>query len=239
MSRLAVVQRLKDIERGEVGEPELPINDVKYNTAYYGRRVSATPDRPRDYAWCVTFQWWCFQKAKIPTSIFPKSASVFAVRDWFKKKKRFYKTPMVGDLVIFSRSHIGFVEKILEGNRIQTIEGNEGNAVRRKKYKANDPGIQGYCRPEYHKVTAPPAASPGGKTEAIVKALPRLKNGDKTPAVARLQALLRANGQKLPHSQLADGSFDGDFGDETQQALKAVTGSTVADDAQWAKLLGV
>jgi hypothetical protein len=238
MSRLAVVQRLIDIESGERGQKEVPINNVKYNTKYYGHPVSGHD--PADFAWCVVFQWWCFQKAGIPTSIFPKSANVFAVRDWFKEKKRFYKTPMVGDLVIFSRSHIGFVEKLLADNGIQTIEGNERDAVRRKTYKANDPGIQGYCRPKYHNVTAPPATSPGGKTEAIVKALPRLtRNDGAKAAVKRLQALLRANGQELPHSQKEDGSFDGDFGEETEKALKAVTGSTVADDAQWARLLGV
>ena len=145
---------------------------------------------------------------------------------------------MAGDLVIFAESHIGFVEKLLEGNRIQTIEGNTGNAVRRHTYKADDPGIQGYCRPEYHKVTVPPPPT-DEKTEAIVRALPRLQNGDKGANVKRLQALLRANGQKLPNSQLQDGSFDGDFGNDTETALKAVTGSAVADDAQWARLLGV
>lgn len=41
-----------------------------------------------------------------------------------------------------------------------------------------------------------------------------------------------------PGSQLSDGSLDGEFGGETETALQAVTGLTVADDAQWVKLLG-
>jgi len=238
MSRLAMVQSVRAIEEGELGTAERPGNNVKYNTAYYGHPVHDGTPAGVTYAWCVVFQWWCFQKAGIPTSVFPKANNVFAVRDWFKRKTRFYHTPMTGDLVIFAESHIGFVEKLLEGNRIQTIEGNTGNAVRRHTYKANDPGIQGYCRPEYHKVTVPPPPT-DEKTEAIVRALPRLQNGDKGANVKRLQALLRANGQKLPNSQLQDGSFDGDFGNDTETALKAVTGSAVADDAQWARLLGV
>jgi peptidoglycan hydrolase-like protein with peptidoglycan-binding domain len=145
---------------------------------------------------------------------------------------------MTGDLVIFARSHIGFVEKLVENNSIQTIEGNAGDAVRRHTYRANDPGIQGYCRPEYHKVTIHPTPS-DKKTEAIVRALPRLQKNDQGAAVMRLQGLLRANGQRLPGSQQDDGSFDGHFGTETETALKAVTGSAVADDAQWAQLLGV
>jgi len=238
MSRLEVVRSLRKIEADQVGIAERPGNDVKYNTAYYGHRVHDGIPPHTSYAWCVVFQWWCFQKAGIPTSVFPKSANVFAVRDWFKEKRRFYRTPMVGDLVIFSISHIGFVQKLLAGNRIQTIEGNSGDAVRRHTYPADHPGIQGYCRPEYHKVTRP-ITHTHGKTEEIVRALPRLKSGDQGADVMRLQALLRANGQRLPDSQREDGSFDGEFGDETETALRAVTGSTVADDAQWAALLGV
>jgi CHAP domain len=238
MSRLAIVQRVRGIEEGELGTRERPGNDVKYNTAYYGHHVHDGHPPHVTYAWCVVFQWWCFQKASIPTSVFPKASNVFAVRDWFKRKGRFYHTPMPGDLVIFAWSHIGFVEKLLAANHIQTIEGNRDDAVRRHTYKANDPRIQGYCRPEYHKVTVPPPPT-DKKTEAIVRALPRLQNGDQGANVKRLQALLRANGQKLTHSQNQDGSFDGDFGNDTETALKAVTGSKVADDAQWAKLLGV
>jgi len=233
MSRRAIVQRVRSIEEGELGTAERPINNVKYNTAYYGHAVSGDA-----FKWCVVFQWWCFQKAGIPTSVFPKSARVFSVRDWFRDKGRFYKTPMTGDLVIFAKSHIGFVEKLVGNNIIQTIEGNAGDAVRHHTYRANDPGIQGYCRPEYHKVTIPPPPS-DKKTEAIVRALPRLQKNDQGAAVMRLQGLLRANGQRLPGSQQDDGSFDGDFGTETETALKAVTGSAVADDAQWAQLLGV
>lgn len=232
------MRSLRKIEADQVGIAERPVNDVKYNTAYYGRRVNDGTPPGTSYAWCVVFQWWCFQKAGISTSVFPKSANVFAVRDWFKNKGRFYRTPMVGDLVIFSKSHIGFVQKLLENHRIQTIEGNSGDAVRRHTYAADDPGIEGYCRPEYHKVTTP-ITNTDGKTEEIVRDLPRLKSGDRGADVMRLQALLRANGQRLPDSQREDGSFDGDFGNETETALRVVTGSTVADDAQWATLLGV
>jgi hypothetical protein len=238
MSRPAIVRRVRNVEAGQLGTAERSGNDVKYNTAYYGHHVHDNHPPGVEYAWCVVFQWWCFQRAGIPTSVFPKACNVFAVRDWFRDRGRYYGTPMVGDLVIFAISHIGFVEKLLEGNRIHTIEGNWGDAVRRETHRADDPGILGYCRPKYHTVTVHPPPT-DKKTEAIVRALPRLTSGDQGTNVKRLQALLRANGQKLPDSQNEDGSFDGDFGTETQAALKAVTGSIVADDAQWAKLLGV
>jgi hypothetical protein len=236
MSRAEVIARLKTIQADQLGTIRSPIgsNKVKYNTSYYGRVV-----RGKDFKWCVVFQWWCFQKAGISTAVFPKSARVFAVRDWFKKRGRFYRKPMVGDLVIYSFSHIGFVEKLLRNNRIQTIEGNWNDRVVRRINKADAATIEGYCRPEYHKVTTPPPTPAGGRTEAIVRALPRLQRNDKGADVKRLQGLLVANGHKLPGSTAADGRFDGEFGAETEREVKELTGSTIVDGAQWRKLLGV
>jgi len=235
MSGSDVVTRLRGIEAGEVGTARMPLgsNTVKYNASYYGHRVKGD-----QFKWCVVFQWWCFQKAGIPTSIFPKSASVFAVRDWYKSRDRFFSRPMVGDLVIYKFSHIGFVEKLLSGNRIQTIEGNWDDRVVRRSHRADDSNIAGYCRPEYFKVE-PVAPSPGGQTEAILRAMPRLQRNNKGADVKRLQGLLVANGQKLPGSTKKDGTFDGEFGADTERAVIAFTGSKIVDGAQWKKLLGV
>jgi hypothetical protein len=236
MSRAEVVKRLKTIEVEQLGTARSPLgsNKVKYNTSYYGRVV-----RGQEFKWCVVFQWWCFQKAGISTKIFPKSASVFAVRDWYKNRERFYRRPMVGDLVIYSFSHIGFVEKLLTGNRIQTIEGNWNNRVVRRIHHADASEIEGYCRPMYHKVEPVQQSPSGGRTEAIVRALPRLERNDQGGDVKRLQGLLVANGHRLPRSTKPDGTFDGQFGEETEREVGELTGSKVVDGAQWKKLLGV
>lgn len=236
MSRTEIVQRLRTIEADQVGTARSPLgsNKVKYNTSYYGRVV-----RGGAFKWCVVFQWWCFQKAGISTEIFPKSASVFAVRDWYKKRARFYRKPMVGDLVIYSFSHIGFVEKLLTDNRIQTIEGNWNDRVVRRIHQADASDIEGYCRPEYHKVEPVQQSPSGGRTELIVRALPRLERNDMGADVKRLQGLLVANGHKLPASTKPDGTFDGGFGEETEREVRKLTGSKVVDGAQWQKLLGV
>jgi hypothetical protein len=152
MSRDTLIKHLRTIELEEkdrLDSVQAPIgsNKVKYNTAYYGQVVSGPA-----YKWCVVFQWWCFQKAGIPTSVFPKSASVFATRDWFKGKGRYFRTPMVGDLVIFKYSHIGFVETITQDGLVVTVEGNRQDRVMRVKHRRSDSDIDGYCRPEYHKV---------------------------------------------------------------------------------------
>jgi hypothetical protein len=236
MSRAEVIGHLRTIEADQIGTARSPLgsNKVKYNTSYYGKVV-----RGKEFKWCVVFQWWCFQKAGISTAVFPKSAGVFAVRDWYKKRGRFYRKPMVGDLVIYSFSHIGFVEKLLSGNRIQTIEGNWNDRVVRRVHRADASDIAGYCRPEYHKVAPVQPSASGGRTEAIVRELPRLKRNDKGGDVKRLQGLLVANGFKLPDSTKSDGTFDGGFGEETERAVQKLTGSKVVDGAQWKRLLGV
>ena len=219
MSRAEVIKKLKNIEIDELGNIRNPVgsNKIKYNTSYYGKVV-----RGKDFKWCVVFQWWCFQKAGISTSIFPKSNRVFSVRDWYKKRGRFYRKPMVGDLVIYKLSHIGFVEKLLKNNRIQTIEGNWNNRVVRRIHRADASDIEGYCRPVYHKVGAAVQQPPsGGGTEGIVRALPRLERNDKGADVKRLQGLLVANGHKLPKSTKDDGTFDGEFGDETERGVRS------------------
>lgn len=218
MSRAEVISRLKKIEADQVGTARSPLgsNKVKYNTSYYGRVV-----RGKQFKWCVVFQWWCFQKAGIPTKIFPKSANVFAVRDWYKRRDRFYQRPMVGDLVIYSFSHIGFVEKLLTDNRIQTIEGNFNDKVRRRITRADASNIEGYCRPKYHKIEPVQQSPSGGNTEAIMRALPRLERNDKGADVKPLQGLLVANGHKLPNSTKPNGTFDGDFGEETEREARS------------------
>ena len=158
MSRQEVIARLRKIEGEEARKSAAGVpgtfrqahkpNNVKYNTEFYGHPVEGP-----EWMWCVVFQWWCMKEAGVPKSVFPefRPARVFNVRDWFKSKNRYFQRPMAGDLVIFSRSHIGFVDKLLQGGRIETIEGNASDMVKRRIYHQDAPGIDGYCRPEYHK----------------------------------------------------------------------------------------
>jgi hypothetical protein len=154
------LKRLLEVERSQVGIAERPnkSNNVKYNTAYYGHKVHNQGNTV--YAWCVVFQWWCFQKAGIPTSIFPKSANVFAVRRWYRKRGRYDHKARVGSLAIFSFSHIGLVVKVLKDGSVMTIEGNtdkDGDrAGGRVMVKHRRSDIAGYCHPDYAKVPLHP-----------------------------------------------------------------------------------
>jgi hypothetical protein len=70
------------------------------------------------------------------------------------------------------------------------------------------------------KPTTPPATGTDW-TEEIIMSLPTLKQGDRGPAVGRLQALLAAAGYPPRNSFNTKGEPDDDFGDGTGDALAA------------------
>ncbi|GAA4374435.1 peptidoglycan-binding protein [Actinomadura sp. NPDC048032] len=118
-----------------------------------------------------------------------------------------------GDIVFFdwgatnsigAIDHVGVVEKVLGGGRLQTIEGNTSDSVRRRVRDSSV--IAGYGRPAY---------GGGNWTEDMVKKLPQLNKGDSGEHVETLQGLLLARS----HPEV---SMTGKFDDETEKAVKAV-----------------
>jgi hypothetical protein len=165
MAGEAVISRLREIHRAErrksakarpgTGsikiESPLGSNNVKYNTWFYDRKVHGDA-----FMWCSVYQAWAAAAAKIPMSIIPKAAGVLGMRDFFQKRGRLFQTPKVGDLVIFifatGGHHIGFVEKLLDGGKFLSIEGNVSSRVMRVLHNRSNPDIAGYGRPDYEKV---------------------------------------------------------------------------------------
>lgn len=138
----------------EVGVTEYPpnSNNVKYNTAFYGRDVSGA-----SYPWCCAFVWWVF--AQHDPCLVKKTASCQDLGNWFNAQGRWHSNPEIGDVVFFHFStndrwtnHVGIVKDI-KGNMIETIEGNtsissddNGGAVMVRQRTSN---IVGYGRPDY------------------------------------------------------------------------------------------
>jgi carbamoylphosphate synthase small subunit len=90
------------------------------------------------------------------------------LRDWYKEQKRYFKpssTPLPGDLVVFTYSHIGMVIKVTK-TEVVTIEGNQADAVRKVVHKRGESTIDGYCRPAYHMVEVDDVT-----TEELIKVL--------------------------------------------------------------------
>ena len=154
-------ESILNVARAQVGVRETPdgSNNVKYNTAYYGKAVNG-----KAYPWCCAFVWWVFNQAGA-NKLVTKTASCAVMKSFFDKKNRSYKigtvSPQPGDLVYFgSGSHIGIVESYDESNKIiYTIEGNtsgtnngsqyNGGMVAQKERKVNGSNITYILRPEF------------------------------------------------------------------------------------------
>ena len=107
-------------------------------------------------AWCDMFVDWCmikaFGKELAKKLLGGWSAYTPTSADFYQRNKRWYTKPKKGDQIFFKNSsrinHTGLVVSV-NGDKIETIEGNSGNKVRMKTYKLGDSTIAGFGRPYY------------------------------------------------------------------------------------------
>lgn len=208
--------RMLEVARSQIGVKESPAgsNRVKFNRAYYGRDVSGSA-----YPWCAAFMWWCAQKAGIPKSVIPKTASTgmrsYGMEDWFRAKGRYGRKPKVGALVVFTFSHIGVVEKVLSGGRIQTIEGNTDSSGSRTggrvMRKIRSSSIHGYCYPKYK--------ASSSKSSSNAKTKPRTSAPTLTRVLKWRRPMMRGADVKRLQRKLGIRA-DGIFGPQTDGAVK-------------------
>lgn len=133
---MATAKRILDVARSQLGVKESPANsnNVKYNTAYYGREVHDTSSAK--YPWCMVFQWWVFREAGAPGLFYGggKTASCGTLMDYAAAHGQLVRSGYrPGDLV-FMRfrqkrtrpEHVGLVKEVRSNGDIVTIEGNTG-----------------------------------------------------------------------------------------------------------------
>ena len=153
-----------ELARSQLGVKESPpnSNNVKYNTAYYGRGVSGDA-----YPWCCVFQWWLFHECAASELFYggQKTASCTTLYNYYKTKGQLVDVAdtQPGDLVFFTfnakdkakgiKNHIGICEANGDGY-ITTIDGNtgttneaNGGAVMRKRRDWSY--VTGVARPAY------------------------------------------------------------------------------------------
>ena len=238
--------KLLALAAGEIGTKEAPANsnNVKYNTWYYGKKVSGS-----SYPWCVAFQCWLFSQLGRPDLFYGggKTASCGELKTYAQKHGQWVtKDYRPGDLVMFNFSggtapkHVGLCES-WNGKTVVTIDGNtssddsgsqdNGGMVNRR---ARDKSvIVGAYRPNYD--SAAQAASSTVSTVSV--RAPILKKGVVHPSVRVLQAFLNASGCSC-------GEVDGSFGAKTDAAFRAwqKANGLNADGScgalSWAKILG-
>ncbi|MEK4069032.1 phage tail tip lysozyme [Peribacillus sp. FSL R5-0717] len=146
------ISALGAVITAEIGQTETPVDKTKYGK-WYGQDGQY---------WCDMFQAWCANQVGA-TDICGKFAYTPYHSEFFKKKGAWYRTPKKGDYAFFHNGericHIGWVEKVIDSNTVQTIEGNTGSSsnanggqvLRRKRSISGTPTwkIVGFGRPAY------------------------------------------------------------------------------------------
>lgn len=185
-------------------------------------------------AWCdMAITWWS-RRSDNTKAVLPNGDRAYTV--WhagdFVKLKRFFegtqnniiKYARPGHIVFFDWGgsnttgfidHVGIITANLGGGRVATIEGNTGDACRRRVRAANV--IAGFGVPAYD-TASEPATEPAKGTSAptVPAGFPLLRRGASGKRVRQLQTALRYVGQALTRH-----GVDGDYGPETELAVRA------------------
>ncbi len=104
-------------------------------------------------SWCACFVSWCGEQCGyLAAGVMPKFALCSDGAKWFQSKGQLRDgscVPAAGDIIFFDRGndgsidHVGIVESVKKGT-VNTVEGNSGDAVRRRSYPIGDSEIYGY-----------------------------------------------------------------------------------------------
>jgi len=125
--------RLVAIAQAEVGQAEDPpgSNDGPRIADYRTAVAGAVPGEP----WCADFVSWVAAQAGVPLGNAGEGfSSVAALTDWAGSTGRLLPAnapAQPGDLVLFGDRHVGLVESVEPDGTLDTIEGNDGDAVSR------------------------------------------------------------------------------------------------------------
>jgi hypothetical protein len=180
-------------------------------------------------SWCATFVSFCAAEAGLLDYIPAECSCNRQIALWKKlgrwEEKDSY-VPKIGDVLYYSwndngvgdctliSDHVGIVVSI-NGSNIKVIEGNYSDSVKYRIMPVNGKFIRGYGKPDFaSKATG--TSSSSSKESAFTMKLQTLKSGDNGEQVKALQILLMGRGYSLPKY-----GADGDYGNETVQAVKA------------------
>ena len=161
------------------------------------------------------------------------SASASHQQKYFKKAKRYYRQPRVGDWAFIGSpaTHVCIVESYT-ATSVTTIDGNHKDKVARVVRPRSD--FDGYGRPKY-------SGDNDIKEDKVMIEMDVLKRGANDPQVGTLQTLLRSKGYKGVDKKVL--ALDCKFGANTEFALKKYQGDNAlevtaqTDKATWNKLL--
>lgn len=217
----AVAEATRDL--GMMEDP--PGSNLVPITKEFGK-IPGYPHNGYGYPWCAAAtSVWLKAIGLKPNTDYPHTASTITQYNWAKSKGRWYTTPKVGDLVLYSSNgtsggiyHVELVTKV-SSSSITTIGGNtsgsdkngiqgNGDGCYQKTISRGNSRIFGYVRPRYSDSKDEPTKPWDGKSYPGFL----LRLGDRGQEVKVAQRMLTAFGWKI--------TVDGDFGPKTQHAVK-------------------
>lgn len=158
---LNIVEKVLDTAKSQVGYKETGTNNTKYSKFFDTTAWQFFNTKKQGAEWCSIFIHWCLcqnipydKVRKILGEPTPKNNCAAGVKyfyEYMKSKKLIIKDPAPGDIIFLnSFKHVGIIESI--DDKIHTIEGNKGNAVKRCTYTKMSSKISAYGRPDYKSV---------------------------------------------------------------------------------------
>jgi hypothetical protein len=197
-------------------------------------------------SWCAQFVSWAAFAAGIPTTVIPRHQYTPTGWNWFTAHDCDVPTPRAGDIFYVygyvsseGRSrvhHVGIVEKVLDGGRIQTIEGNtnttgssQGNGVYRLTRTIST--RLKFARPPYQAaVVAAPKPPTGGTTTTPPAVKPPTPEDDMpyTPEQLEQYAGIGVHGQRIGRSDVTIGLAIERTMKNSAAALAQITALTAA-----------
>jgi len=195
------MDKLIKIAVNELGQKEISGTAHNPNIVNYAKEAGFEWINDDETPWCSIFVNWCAKQAGL------KGSGKANARSWLKVGTKVDNAPEPGDVVIFWRGspdswkgHVGFFFGYAKDqSRVYTLGGNQGDQVSISAYPSST--VLGFRR-----LAASTLVSVPDKT---------LKLGDTGNDVKALQDALK----------MADfdcGTSDGDFGNQTIKAVKAL-----------------
>ena len=217
------VEKLTAWHKAQVGTKESGVNRVRYNAVYYGRDVEGS-----SYEWCAAYVWVGFYECGLSALYLGGGKSAYCpyIMEWAKARGRWVTGDYrEGDLLLYDwgadgvPDHIGYCLSF-DGVNAVAIEGNAADQVMRLRRPKGQ--ILGAYRPDYGEDDENDGAVDAGGVAAVGAfdgglVLPVLMRGAKGHFVVILQRRLMALDYALPRW-----GADGDFGGETEAALRAM-----------------
>ena len=158
------------------------------------------------FAWCDVFVDWCFYKAfgktegqRIECQTGDLGAGCKYSKQYYKNKGRCDRNPKVGDQIFFTSggtiSHTGIVTAV-SGEKVTTVEGNSGDAVKKHTYSLSNSYIDSFGHPLYDEDEQKVEPTPEQKTEPAPEQQPTasFKKGD----LVRITGTKYYSGKTIP-----------------------------------------